>query len=82
MTKTTVQSCAAWVWGAAGRRSRLRMAIIAAALWWLVAIAQTTPYLGLPLEPRPAFLDCYEQAKWDGHTWRYSGRTLCLGEQR
>jgi len=44
-----------------------------------VETARTTPYLGLPLEPKPAFLDCYHQAVWDGRTFVETGRMICLG---
>jgi hypothetical protein len=48
----------------------------------LVELSRTTPYLGLPFEPKPVFLDCYAQAKWNGKTFVPTGRTLCLGERR
>lgn len=54
-------------------------------LWLLVEFAQTTPFLGLPFEDKlaatkPVFLDCYAQAKWDGHRFVETGRTICLGK--
>ena len=43
-------------------------------------IARTTPYLGLPFEPKPVFLDCYAQAKWNGKVYIPTGRTICLAD--
>ncbi len=58
----------------------LRIAVAAFLLAALVEIARTTPYLALPFEPRPRFLDCYPEAKWNGRVFVETGRTLCLGE--
>jgi hypothetical protein len=44
-----------------------------------VETARTTPYLGLPFEPKPTFLDCYPQARWNGKAFVETGRTICLG---
>ena len=46
-----------------------------------IETARTTPYLGLPFEPKPRFLDCYPQAVWDGKAFVETGRTICLGGQ-
>ena len=43
-------------------------------------ISQTTPYLGVPLEPKPVFMDCYEQALWNGRVFTPTGKTICLGQ--
>jgi hypothetical protein len=57
--------------------------LLATSMWWIVAVAQTTPPLSwFPLEPKPVFLDCYRQAVWNGHTFIETGRTVCLGNQR
>jgi hypothetical protein len=45
-----------------------------------IETARTTPYLGLPFEPKPRFLDCYRQAAWTGKTYVETGRTICLGD--
>lgn len=44
-----------------------------------IETARTTPYLGLPFEPKPRFLDCYRQAVWNGKTFVETGTTICLG---
>jgi len=58
-----------------------RIAALSVLLFAAFCIAETTPYLGLPFEPRPAFLDCYEQARWDGRVFVETGRTICLADQ-
>lgn len=57
----------------------LRIIVGGTILACVVSIAQTTPYLGLPLEPKPIFLDCYQQAEWSGTEFIKTGRTICLG---
>ena len=57
----------------------VRIAVYAIVMAAVVETARTTPYLGLPLEPKPAFLDCYRQAVWDGRTFVETGRMICLG---
>lgn len=57
----------------------LRRLFLSAILFIIIGIAQTTPYLGLPFEPKPTFMDCYSQAKWTGHDWQTTGKTICLG---
>ena len=47
----------------------------------LGALDVGSPYLGLPFEPKPRFLDCYPQALWDGKAFVETGRTICLGGQ-
>jgi hypothetical protein len=57
----------------------VRIAIYAVAMAGVIETARTTAYLGLPFEPKPAFLDCYRQAAWNGKTFVETGRTICLG---
>jgi hypothetical protein len=57
----------------------LRIAVAALLFTAMIEIARTTPYLGLPFEPKPKFLDCYPQAKWNGKIYVPTGRTVCLG---
>ena len=57
-----------------------RAVVMAAVMWFAVGVAQTTPYLGLPFEPKPVFLDCYDQAKWDGKHFIKTGKTICLAD--
>jgi hypothetical protein len=57
----------------------LRIAVAALLVSAIIEIARTTPYLGLPFEPKPTFLDCYQQAKWNGKVHVPTGRTVCLG---
>ena len=58
----------------------LRQFALGLALFAIVSVAETTPYLGLPFEPRPLFMDCYPQARWNGKVFVPTGRTLCLAE--
>jgi hypothetical protein len=58
----------------------LRIAVYAILMASVIETARTTPYLGLPFEPKPRFLDCYRQAAWNGRTFVETGRTICLGE--
>lgn len=64
------------------RKRLFRIVVLALAITCFKEISRTTPYLGLPFEPKPVFLDCYAQAKWDGHHFISTGRMLCLGEQK
>jgi hypothetical protein len=57
----------------------VRIAIYGVAMAGVIETARTTAYLGLPFEPKPAFLDCYRQATWNGETFVETGRTICLG---
>ncbi len=57
----------------------VRIAIYGIVMACGIEAARTTPYLGLPFEPKPAFLDCYRQAAWNGKTFVETGRTVCLG---
>jgi hypothetical protein len=59
----------------------VRIAIYADLMTSAIEAAGTTPYLGLPFEPKPRFLDCYPQAVWDGKAFVETGRTICLGGQ-
>lgn len=52
------------------------------AFWTIIQVSQTTGYVGLPFEPKPTFLDCYQQAVWDGSEFVESGHVICLGEGR
>jgi hypothetical protein len=56
----------------------LRIAVAVFLLAAFIEIARTTPYLGLPFEPKPK--DCYPQAKWNGRVYVPTGRTICLGD--
>lgn len=56
-----------------------RISVLDVLLFAVVSIAETTEYLGLPFEPRPLFLDCYKQARWNGRVFVETGRTICLG---
>jgi len=58
----------------------LRQFALGLALFAIVSVAETTPYLGLPFEPKALFLDCYDQAKWNGRVFVKTGRFLCLPE--
>ena len=58
----------------------LRIVALALLLFALVSVAETTPYLGLPFEPKVVFMDCYRQAKWNGRVFVETGRFLCLPE--
>ncbi len=58
----------------------MRIAAAAFLISAVIEVARTTPYLGLPFEPKPKFLDCYEQAKWNGKVFVPTGRTVCLGD--
>lgn len=57
----------------------VRIAIYAIVMACAIETARTTPYLGLPFEAKPAFLDCYRQAAWNGKTFVETGRMVCLG---
>ena len=57
----------------------VRIVVYAALMAGTIETARTTPYLGLPLEPKPVFLDCYHQAAWNGRTFVETGRMICLG---
>jgi hypothetical protein len=57
-----------------------RILALALLLFAVVSVAETMPHLGLPFEPRPVFMDCYRQAKWNGRVFVETGRTLCLAE--
>ncbi len=57
----------------------LRITVYAILMASAIEAARTTPYLGLPFEPKPVFLDCYHQAVWDGTGFVETGRTICLG---
>ena len=57
----------------------VRIVVYAALMAGTIETARTTPYLGLPLEPKPTFLDCYRQAVWNGKTFVETGRMICLG---
>jgi hypothetical protein len=57
----------------------VRIAVYAILMASAIETARTTPYLGLPFEPKPRFLDCYPQAGWDGKAFVATGRTICLG---
>jgi hypothetical protein len=57
----------------------LRIAVYAILMAGAIETARTTPYLGLPFEPKPRFLDCYPQALWNGKVFVETGRTICLG---
>ena len=59
----------------------VRIAALGLLMAGVIETARTTPYLGLPLEPEPRFLDCYRQAAWDGKAFVETGRTICLGER-
>ena len=56
-----------------------RVAIYAIVPATAMEMARTTPYLGLPFEPEPRFLDCYPQTACNGATFVETGRTVCLG---
>ena len=56
-----------------------RIALYALLMASAIETARTTPYLGLPFEPKPIFLDCYRQALWDGSRFLETGRMICLG---
>jgi hypothetical protein len=56
----------------------LRIAVYAILMASAIETARTTPYLGLPFEPKPRFLDCYPQAVWSGKAFVETGRTICL----
>lgn len=58
----------------------LRIAVYTAVIFSVIEIANTTPYLGLPFEPKPIFLDCYESAVWTGKVFVGTGKMICLGE--
>ena len=60
----------------------LRILALGTALAIVVSVAQTTPYLGLPFEPKPTFADCYRQARCTGHTFVPTGRTICLSDSQ
>jgi hypothetical protein len=57
----------------------LRVVLAAFSITAVIEVARTTPYLGLPFEPKPRFLDCYPQATWNGKVYVPTGRTVCLG---
>jgi hypothetical protein len=57
----------------------VRVLVYAILMASAIETARTTPYLGLPFEPRPRFLDCYPQAIWHGKAFVETGRTICLG---
>ena len=57
----------------------LRIALLTLALATILELGHTMPYLGLPGEPQPVWLDCYAQAVWDGRIYIPTGKTLCLG---
>jgi len=59
----------------------VRIAVYAIVMAGVIETARTTPYLGLPLEPQPKFLDCYRQAAWTGKTYVETGRMICLGDR-
>lgn len=58
-----------------------RIAVYAIVMAGAIEVARTTPYLGLPLEPKPRFLDCYRQATWTGKRFVETGRMICLGDR-
>jgi hypothetical protein len=57
----------------------LRIILLGLGLACGMEVSRTTPYLGLPFEPAPVFLDCYQQAKWNGQQFVATGREICLG---
>jgi hypothetical protein len=57
----------------------VRVVIYATLMASAIETARTTPYLGLPFEPRPEFPDCYRQATWNGKAFVETGLTICLG---
>jgi len=57
----------------------IRIVLLGVGLACGMEVSRTTPYLGLPFEPKPTFLDCYPQAKWDGLHFIPTGREICLG---
>jgi hypothetical protein len=59
-----------------------RILALALLLFVVVSVAQTTEYLGLPFEPRPIFMDCFPQAKWNGKVYVPTGRTICLSDSQ
>ena len=59
----------------------VRIAVYSIVIAGVIETARTTPYLGLPLEPTPRFLDCYRQAAWNGRVFVETGRTICLGDR-
>jgi len=58
----------------------LRQFALGLALFAIVSVAETTPYLGLPFEPKAIALQCYDQAWWNGRVFVKTGRFLCLPE--
>jgi hypothetical protein len=54
----------------------LRITAFSILMWLWIQLAMTTPYLGLPFEPRPA--ECYQQAHWNGVAFVYTGQSICL----
>ncbi len=56
-----------------------RIATLSVLLFVGFCVAETMPYLGLPLESQPTFLDCYRQATWNGKMFVETGKTICLG---
>jgi hypothetical protein len=59
----------------------VRIAVYGALMAGVIETARTTPYLGLPLEPKPRFIDCYQQAAWNGKVFVETGRMICLGDR-
>ena len=59
----------------------VRIAVYAILMASAIETARTTPYLGLPFEPKPRFLDCYRQAAWNGKVFVETGRMICLGDR-
>jgi hypothetical protein len=59
----------------------VRIAVYAILMASAIETARTTPYLGLPLEPKPRFLDCCRQAAWNGKVFVETGRMICLGDR-
>jgi len=58
----------------------LRQFALALLLFALISVAQTTPPLGLPFEPKVSAEDCYRQARWNGRVFVKTGRTICLSD--
>jgi len=58
-----------------------RIFVLSVLLFIAFCVVETAPYLGLPFEARPVFLDCYPQATWDGKAFVETGRTICLADQ-
>ncbi len=54
----------------------VRVALLGAALAGVLELSRTTPYMGLPFEPKP--VDCYEGAAWNGKAFVPTGNFYCL----